>query len=78
MEYLDIAGTVFAMAGGTSQLRGSTMAPAIHDRSAVRPNELRDYAERARRAAGCRFTAAQMVDQYQRLYHEICSTAGVA
>jgi glycosyltransferase involved in cell wall biosynthesis len=42
------------------------------------PELLRDYAERAHRTAGRRFTAAQMVDQYQSLYHEICSTAGVA
>ena len=60
MEYLGIAGTVFAMAGGTSQLRGSTMAPAIHERSAVRPNELRDYAER--RDLACRNRASEFVD----------------
>jgi glycosyltransferase involved in cell wall biosynthesis len=41
------------------------------------PQLLREYAERAHRAAG-RFTAAQMVEKYQSLYHEICSTAGVA
>jgi len=42
------------------------------------PELLRDYAERAQHTAGRRFTAAQMVDEYQSLYHEICSTAGVA
>jgi glycosyltransferase involved in cell wall biosynthesis len=42
------------------------------------PELLRDRAERAHRTALGRFTAAQMVEQYQSLYREICSTAGVA
>jgi glycogen synthase len=35
-------------------------------------------AERALRTARSRFTTMQMVQQYDSLYHEICSTAGVA
>jgi len=42
------------------------------------PELLGECAERARRTALSRFTAAQMVDQYQSLYHEISATAGVA
>lgn len=42
------------------------------------PELLRHSAERAHRTALARFTAAHMVDEYQSLYHEICSTAGVA
>ena len=42
------------------------------------PQLLRDSRERAYQTALSRFTAAQMVEHYQSLYHEICSTAGVA
>lgn len=42
------------------------------------PQLLADCAGRARRTALSHFTAAQMVERYQSLYHEICSTAGVA
>ena len=42
------------------------------------PELLHDFAGRAQRTAVSRFTAAEMVEQYQSLYQQICSTAGVA